>query len=105
MMDLSGKVAIVTGSGRGLGWAIAQRLAQDGAKMVIAEIDWVSAQEKATAIRQMKREALPVKTDVSQWADVQAMVKQVMDKFGRIDILVNNAGILGPYFLVDEYPE
>ena len=105
MMDLSGKVAIVTGAGRGLGWAIAQRLAQDGAKVVIAEIDWMSAQEKATAIREMKREALPVKTDVSQWADVQAMVKQIMDKFGRIDILVNNAGILGPYFLAEEYPE
>ena len=104
-MDLAGKVAIVTGAGRGLGWAIAQRLAQDGAKLVIADIYWPSAQEKAAAVRQMKREALPVKTDVSLWADVQGMAGQAMDKFGRIDILVNNAGILGPYSLVEEYPE
>lgn len=104
-MDLLGKVAIVTGAGRGLGWAIAQRLAQDGASLVIAEIDGQSAQEKTTAIRKMNREALPVQTDVSKWADVEGMVRQVLAKFNRIDILVNNAGILGPYFLVMEYPE
>lgn len=104
-MDLLGKVAIVTGAGRGLGWAIAQRLAQDGASLVIAEIDGQSAQEKTAAIRKMNREALPVQTDVSRWADVEGMVRQVLAKFNRIDILVNNAGILGPYFLVMEYPE
>ncbi len=105
MADLSGKVAIVTGAGRGLGWTIAQRLARDGAKVVIAEIDRASAEEKASAIQQMTQEALPVKTDASRWADVQEMVRRAVEKFGRIDILVNNAGILGPYFLVDEYPE
>jgi 3-oxoacyl-[acyl-carrier protein] reductase len=105
MMDLSGKVAIVTGAGKGLGWAIAKRLAQDGANLVVAEIDGPSGQEKAAALRQMNREAIPVQTDVSIWADVQSMVKQVMAKFGRIDILVNNAGILGPYFPLLEYPE
>jgi len=104
-MDLLGKVAIVTGAGRGLGWAIAERLAKDGAKTVIAEIDWPSAKEKASALQQMKREALAVRVDVSQWADVQEMIKQVMNKFGRIDILVNNAGILGPYSPAEEYPE
>jgi NAD(P)-dependent dehydrogenase (short-subunit alcohol dehydrogenase family) len=105
MMDLSGKLAIVTGAGKGLGWAIAKRLAQDGANLVVAEIDGPSGQEKAAALRQMNREAIPVQTDVSIWADVQSMVKQVMAKFGRIDILVNNAGILGPYFPLLEYPE
>ena len=104
-MDLLEKVAIVTGAGRGVGWAIAQRLAQDGAHLVIAEIDGRSAQEKAAVIRQMEREALPVQMDVSRWTDVESMVKQVMSKFDRIDILVNNAGILGPYFSVMEYPE
>jgi NAD(P)-dependent dehydrogenase (short-subunit alcohol dehydrogenase family) len=105
MMDLSGKVAIVTGAGKGLGWAIAKRLAQDGANLVVAEIDGPSGQEKAAALRQMNRQAIPVQTDVSIWADVQSMVKQVMARFGRMDILVNNAGILGPYFPVLEYPE
>jgi len=105
MTELSEKVAIVTGAGRGLGWAIAQRLALDGANLVVAEIDGQSAQEKAAAIRQMKREALAVQMDVSRWADVESMVKQVMSKFNRIDILVNNAGILGPYSPVMEYPE
>jgi 3-oxoacyl-[acyl-carrier protein] reductase len=105
MADLFGKVAIVTGAGKGLGWAIAQRLALDGANLVVAEIDGPSAQEKAGAIRQMKREALAVQMDVSRWTDVESMVKQVMLKFKRIDILVNNAGVLGPYFPVMEYPE
>jgi len=104
-VDLLGKIAIVTGAGKGLGWAIAQRLAQDGANLVIAEIDGQSAQEKGVAIRQMEREALAVQMDVSLWADVERMVKLVMSKFNRIDILVNNAGILGPYFPVMEYPE
>jgi 3-oxoacyl-[acyl-carrier protein] reductase len=104
-MDLEGKVAIVTGAGRGIGWAVAQRLALDGANLVIAEIDEKSAEEKAAAIRAMGREALPVKMDVSRWSDVQRMVQEVMVRFQRIDILVNNAGILGPYFPVTEYPE
>jgi NAD(P)-dependent dehydrogenase (short-subunit alcohol dehydrogenase family) len=104
-MDILGRVAIVTGAGRGLGWAIAERLARDGANLVIAEIDDARAQEKAEAIRQMKREALPIQMDVSCQADVARMVNQTLSQFKRIDILVNNAGILGPYFPVMEYPE
>jgi NAD(P)-dependent dehydrogenase (short-subunit alcohol dehydrogenase family) len=104
-VDLSGKVAIVTGAGRGLGWAIAERLVREGARLVIAEIDWPSAEEKARAIVRAQGEVLPVRTDVSRWDEVREMVRQVMVKFGRIDILVNNAGILGPYFPVEDYPE
>jgi 3-oxoacyl-[acyl-carrier protein] reductase len=104
-MDLLGKVAIVTGAGRGLGWAIAKRFAQDGAALVIAEVDKKLGEEKAAAIRSMGRESLSVCMDVTQWADVENMVKQVTAQFGQIDILVNNAGILGPYFPVMEYPE
>jgi 2-dehydro-3-deoxy-L-rhamnonate dehydrogenase (NAD+) len=103
-MDLLRKVAIVTGAGKGLGWAIARRLAQDGANLVIAEVDKKYGEEKAAAIRRMGRESLFIDVDVSQWADVENMVKQVMAQFGQIDILVNNAGILGPYFPVMEYP-
>ena len=104
-MDLSGKVAIVTGAGKGLGWAIAERLARDGAHLVLAEVDRASGEEKAAIIRKMGREALALPTDVTCWADVEKMVEQTMARFKRIDILVNNAGILGPYYPVVEYPE
>lgn len=104
-MDLSGKTAIVTGAGKGLGWAIAERLARDGANLVIAEIDKKSGEEKAAAIRKMGRESLAVPMDVSRWSDVERTVRETMSRFQRLDILVNNAGILGPYYPVMEYPE
>ncbi|MGB9700664.1 MAG: SDR family NAD(P)-dependent oxidoreductase [Thermodesulfobacteriota bacterium] len=104
-MDLAKKVAIVTGAGQGLGWAIAKRLADDGASLVIADINWERAQEKASLLQKMGREAMAIQVDVSRANEVSQMVAQVLEKFGRIDILVNNAGILGPYFPVEEYPE
>jgi NAD(P)-dependent dehydrogenase (short-subunit alcohol dehydrogenase family) len=104
-MDLTGKVGIVTGAGKGLGWAIAERLARDGAKVVIAEIDWASAQEKAAVLQQRKAESLALRVDVSRWPEVQKMVTETVERFGRIDILVNNAGVLGPALTVAEYPE
>ena len=104
-MDLAEKVAIVTGAGQGLGWAIAKRLADDGACLVIADINWERAQEKAALLQRMGQEAMAIKLDVSKAKEVAHMVEQVLEKFGRIDILVNNAGILGPYFPVEEYPE
>jgi len=104
-MDLAEKVAIVTGAGQGLGWAIAKRLADDGACLVIADINWERAQEKAALLQRMGQEAMAIKVDVSKAKEVAHMVEQVLEKFGRIDILVNNAGILGPYFPVEEYPE
>jgi 3-oxoacyl-[acyl-carrier protein] reductase len=104
-MDLLKKVAIVTGAGRGLGWAIAERMAKDGANLVIAEIDPKSGKEKAQAVSRMGREALFLQVDVSKWADVENMAKKVVEKFGRIDILVNNAGLMGNYYPVSEYPE
>jgi 3-oxoacyl-[acyl-carrier protein] reductase len=104
-MDLAEKVAVVTGAGQGLGWAIAKRLADDGACLVIADINWERAQEKAALLQRMGQEAMAIKVDVSKAKEVAHMVEQVLEKFGRIDILVNNAGILGPYFPVEEYPE
>ena len=104
-MDLSGKVAIVTGAGKGLGWAIAERLARDGAHLVLAETDRASGEDKAAILRKTGREALALPTDVSLWPDVENMVEKTLARFKRIDILVNNAGILGPYFPVMEYPE
>jgi 3-oxoacyl-[acyl-carrier protein] reductase len=88
-----------------LGWAIAERLAKDGASIVIAEIDRQSGEQKAAMICRTGREALATPTDVSKWSDVENMVEAVMAKFRRIDILINNAGILGPYLSLMEYPE
>ena len=104
-MDLSGKVAIVTGAGRGLGWAIAERLNRDGARLVIADVDLPGAQEKAAVLRLRQGESLAIRVEVSRWPEVQKMVAETVGKFGRIDILVNNAGVLGPYSPVEDYPE
>lgn len=104
-MDLFGRAAIVTGAGRGLGWAIAERLARDGANVVVTDIDGTSAEERADTIRQMGRDAMAIRMDVGQWRDVKGMVEKVLARFKRIDIFVNNAGILGPYFSVIDYPE
>jgi 2-dehydro-3-deoxy-L-rhamnonate dehydrogenase (NAD+) len=104
-VDLKGKVAIVTGAGRGLGWGIAERLVRDGAILVVAEIDPKSGEEKAGVVSRMGREALFLKVDVSRWVDVEKMAQKVVEKFGRIDILVNNAGLMGNYYPVTDYPE
>lgn len=93
LMDLSSKVAIVTGGAVGIGYGIALRLAEAGAKVVVADIDIKSANETVAKIKEEGWEALAVKVDVSNGGDVENMVKTTVDTFGRVDILVNNAGI------------
>lgn len=90
-MDLSGKVAIVTGSARGIGREIALRLAEAGANIVISDI--ADAEPVAEEIKKMGRQSLAVMTDVTSASDVAGLVEKAIEKFGRIDILVNNAGI------------
>ena len=91
LFDLTGKVAIVTGASRGLGKAIAIGLAKAGANVVVSDI--LDTTETVKEIKKLGREAIGIKTDVSNKAEVEAMVKQTVEKFGKIDILVNNAGI------------
>jgi len=91
---LSGKVAIVTGSGRGIGRAVALRLAREGADIVVAEINAETAEQTAQEILALGRKALSQPTDVTSLADIQLMVDRVVAEFGRIDILVNAAGII-----------
>jgi 3-oxoacyl-[acyl-carrier protein] reductase len=92
---LDGKVAIVTGSSRGIGKAIAQRFAAEGAKVTV---NWVSSEDEAQAVVDSIKggggDALSVRADVSSSADVRHLVSSTIDHFGRIDILVNNAGVM-----------
>ncbi len=97
-MTLEGKVAIVTGSSRGLGKAMALAFAGAGADVVVVGRTEQpggpiagTIQETAEAVRQLGRRALPVRCDVSNDDDVEALAKQVLETFGRADILVNNA--------------
>jgi len=92
-MRLNNRVAIVTGGGRGLGKAIGVRLAQEGAKVVIADIDGDSAQAVAQRIIKESGMAINVKVNVSEKKEVERMVEIAVAEFDKIDILVNNAGI------------
>ncbi|MFN2243592.1 MAG: 3-oxoacyl-ACP reductase family protein, partial [Anaerolineae bacterium] len=92
-MDLAGKVAVVTGSSRGIGRAIALRLAQDGAKVVVNyRSDEQAANEVVEQIRSGGGEAVAVQGDVSQVAEAQTLIDAAKGAFDRVDILVNNAG-------------
>jgi 3-oxoacyl-[acyl-carrier protein] reductase len=93
--SLNGKVAVVTGGGRGIGAAIAHRLAQLGAAVALAGRSAKPLQETAANIRSAGARAEAITCDVSRWDSVQALSEQVKSKLGRVDILVNNAGIGG----------
>ena len=93
MVDLTDKIALVTGAARGIGASIALKLASVGCDVMISDIDVGGAQKTALQIIEMGRNAKFVKTDVSQMSDAENMIKTTLDQFGRIDILVNNAGI------------
>lgn len=103
-MRLAGKIAIVTGAGQGLGEAIALRLAREGCNVTVADINLAAAQETAKKIREMKKDSLALRTDVTKSDEVGLMVEETVKKFGRLDILVSNAGILKSYEIT-EFPE
>ncbi len=94
-MRLWDKVALVTGGGRGIGRAYCLRLAAEGAKVVVADVDKEAAESVAKTINGRSAVALATRTDVSDPASVEEMVKKAMERFGKIDILVNNAAIFG----------
>lgn len=100
-MRLKDKVALVTGSSRGVGRAIALAYAREGASVVINyTANQAAGEEVITAIKEMGEKAVLVKADVSKAADAEALVQKGIDEFGGIDILVNNAGLSRPAMLL-----
>jgi len=94
-MQLKNKVAIVTGSSRGIGKAVAERFARDGARVVVNYVRNTKAADAVVAgIRKAGGEAVAVKADVSKRADAERLIKSAIRAFGRLDIVVSNAGIV-----------
>ncbi|MCL6592805.1 MAG: SDR family oxidoreductase, partial [Alicyclobacillus sp.] len=92
-LGLAGKVVIVTGGAHGIGKAYSERLAAEGARVVIADIDGEGAAQVAQACQAKAWEVIGVRTDVSELASCQAAVRTALQVFGRVDALVNNAAI------------
>lgn len=90
-MRLEGKVAVVTGAARGIGRACAERFLQDGAKVVIGDVDEAALAETATEIG--SDSLLTIRADVTKRTDIEGLVARAVDAFGRLDVMLNNAGI------------
>ena len=105
LFDLTGKVALITGSSKGIGRAIAERMAQHGAKVVISSRRQAACDEVAAAIRASGGEAMALACNISRRGEVEALVAAVEAEWGRIDILVCNAAAnpaYGPLSAIDE---
>ena len=94
-MKLEDKVAIITGAGSGIGRAIALAFANEGAVVVLADLNHDAVKETEKEIKESENKSITIKTDVTKGSDVDAMVTQTLEEFGRIDILVNNVGMPG----------
>jgi len=91
-IDLSGKVAIVTGSTKGIGFGLALALAKAGADITVVSRNQSDCEKAAQTIQAVGRQALPVAADITKQNDIKNLVEKTLDHFGQIDILVNNAG-------------
>ena len=93
-MKFQGKIALITGGAQGIGKAIAQELARQGADLALADVNLAKVEETAAALAaETSRQVLALKFDVSIYSEVEEGLKKTIDKYGRLDILVNNAGI------------
>lgn len=105
MGKLDGKVAIITGAGSGIGRATAFLFAQEGAKVVVVDINDAAGEETVKMIKDGGGEAIFIHADVSKAEDVKNMVQKTVEKFGGLHVIVNNAGIVGEMIDTANYPE
>jgi 3-oxoacyl-[acyl-carrier protein] reductase len=94
MGRLDGRVAFITGAGRGIGAATALRLAEEGARVALADIDTEGCTKVSSELERLHTQGLVISCNVTDKASVEAAIQQTVDQFGQLDILVNNAGVL-----------
>lgn len=105
MLSLQGKVAIVTGSAQGIGRVTAIKIAQQGARTAIVDLNLEGAENVAREIKEIGGEAIPLKVDVTDFDQINGMVDRLRKQYGRIDILVNNVGWNRTQDFVNDTPE
>jgi len=93
-MNIKDRVILVTGAGSGIGEGVAKKLAQNGAKLVINDVSIEKAEKVAKELNEKGQEAIALKADITNMNEVQAMVDEVITRFGKIDGLVNNTGVV-----------
>lgn len=104
-MKLEGKVAVVTGAASGMGKAIAQVFAKEGAKVIVADLNIAGAEQVAEEIVKNGGTAKAIEVNVAKLADIENMIDTAVNEFGTLDILVNNAGIMDGFEPVGDISE
>ena len=93
MKDFKGKVAVITGGASGIGWGLAERCAEEGMRVVIADIEGPSLQQAEKKLKDGGADVLAVRTDVSKFPDIEALAQKAVDTYGGVHLLFNNAGV------------
>jgi NAD(P)-dependent dehydrogenase (short-subunit alcohol dehydrogenase family) len=104
-LRIPGRTSVITGGGSGIGRSTAILLSQNGAKIVVADLDSKAGNETVQVIRKHSGEAIFVKANVSKTVEVRHLMETAVSKFGSIDILFNNAGVPGPHSITDTSEE
>ena len=104
-MDLSGRAALITGAARGIGFAIADRLSREGARVALLDVDAPRLTAAARSLSDQGRRVLAVTADVTARHEIETAVARALNAFGHMDILVNNAGIAGQWMPLWELPD